>query len=135
MEIALSIGYGRQSKGPGRSVTDVWSGMSRKTLAAKNLEVLGMGWTQEQSINFECAREVINDLMSIYTTKIYAEKKKTIPDLALVNSLLAERSRLRQERSALNADDDAAVAAVRAKYSPIVRSWREERRDEWNTLV
>ena len=93
-----------------------------------------MSWTQEQSINFECAREVINDLMAIYTAKIYAEKKKTIPDLALVNSLLAERSRLRQERSALNADDDAAVAAVRAKYSPIVRSWREERRDEWNKL-
>ena len=30
-----------------------------------------MGWTQEQSINFECAREVINDLMAIYTAKIY----------------------------------------------------------------
>ncbi len=85
-----------------------------------------MTWTQEQSINFECAREVINDLMAIYTTKIYEEKKKTIPDLALVNSLLAERSRLRQERSALDADDDAAVAAIRSKYSPIVRSWRDE---------
>ena len=135
MEIALSISYGRQSKGPGRSVTDVWSGMSRKTLAAKNLEVLGMGWTQEQSINFECAREVINDLMAIYTTKIYAEKGRAIPDSELINSLLAERSRLHQERSALDADDDVAVAAVRTKYNPIVRSLREEHREEWSKLV
>ena len=70
----MSISYVRQSKGPVKAVTDVWSAMSRKTIAAKNLEVLGMGWTQEQSINFECAREVINDLMAIYTTKIHAEK-------------------------------------------------------------
>lgn len=35
-----------------------------------------MTWTQEQSINFECAREVINDLMAIYTAKIYEERKK-----------------------------------------------------------
>lgn len=94
-----------------------------------------MGWTQEQSINFECAREVINDLMAIYTTKIHAEKGKAIPDSELINSLLAERSRLHQERSALDADDDVAVAAVRAKYSPIVRSWREEHREEWSKLV
>jgi len=94
-----------------------------------------MSWTQEQSINFECAREVINDLMSIYTTKIYAEKEKAIPDSALINSLLVERSRLRQERSALDADDDVAVAAVRAKYNPIVRSLREEHREEWSKLV
>ena len=94
-----------------------------------------MTWTQEQSINFECAREVINDLMAIYTTKIHRERSKTVPDLALINTLLAERSRLHQEKSALGADDDAAVAAVRAKYSPIVRSWREKHREEWNRLL
>ena len=57
-----------------------------------------MSWTQEQSINFECAREVINDLMAIYTTKIHRERNKTVPDLALINTLLAERSRLHQEK-------------------------------------
>ena len=41
-------------------------------------------WTQEQSINFECAREVITDLISIYTAKIYIEKKKPEPDLKLI---------------------------------------------------
>ena len=94
-----------------------------------------MSWTQEQSINFECARDVINDLMAIYTTKIHRERNKTVPDLALINTLLAERSRLHQEKSALDANDDAAVADVRAKYSPIVRSLREEHREEWSKLV
>ena len=94
-----------------------------------------MSWTQEQSINFECARDVINDLMAIYTTKIHRERNKTVPDLALINTLLAERSRLHQEKSALHANDDAAVADVRAKYSPIVRSLREEHREEWSKLV
>ena len=42
---------------------------------------------------------------------------------------------MHQERSALDADDDVAVAAVRAKYNPIVRSLREEHREEWSKLV
>ncbi len=94
-------------------------------------------WTQEQSINFECARDVITDLISIYTAKIYIEKKKPEPepDLKLIESYSTEQTRLRRERTALNALDDNAVALVRSKYSPVVRSMREEHREEWSKLV
>ena len=40
-------------------------------------------WTQEQSINFECAREVITDLISIYTAKIYLITIEIQPALAI----------------------------------------------------
>ena len=92
-------------------------------------------WTQEQSINFECAREVITDLISIYTAKIYIEKKKPEPDLKLIESYSTEQTRLRRERTALNLLDDSAVALVRSKYSPVVRSMRAEHREEWSKLV
>lgn len=36
-------------------------------------------WTQEQSINFECAREAINHVIAIYSAEIYNEEKKALP--------------------------------------------------------
>ena len=78
---------------------------------------------------------VITDLISIYTAKIYIEKKKPEPDLKLIESYSTEQTRLRRERTALNLLDDSAVALVRSKYSPVVRSMREEHREEWSKLV
>ena len=67
--------------------------------------------------------------------EIYIEKKKPEPDLKLIESYSTEQTRLRRERTALNLLDDSAVALVRSKYSPVVRSMREEHREEWSKLV
>lgn len=85
-----------------------------------------MTWTQEQSINFECAREVINDLMAICSNEIYVEEHKVEPNNDKIDRLEAELIRLKREKSALSVNDDAAVAEVRSKYSPLVRAWRDE---------
>ena len=36
-------------------------------------------WTQEQSINFECARDANTHLMAIYSAESYNEEKKVLP--------------------------------------------------------
>lgn len=83
-----------------------------------------MKWTQDEAIAFECAREVITDMMAIQTGQIAEESSKAAPDADRLASLRAERSRLAQERAALHVNDLAAVAGVRAKYGAIVRAWR-----------
>ena len=79
-------------------------------------------WTQEQSINFECAREAINYLMAIYTSELYSEKEKALPDEQRIETLRTRRSQLAKERSSIDADDDQMVAEVRVKYSAIIRA-------------
>lgn len=81
-------------------------------------------WTQEQAIAFECAREVITDLMAIQTGQIAAEASKNEPDATCIENLRAERSRLAQERSNLHVGDHANVARINDEYGAAVRAWR-----------
>lgn len=83
-------------------------------------------WTQDEAIAFECAREVITDMMAIQTGQMAEEGSKAAPDGDRLANLRAERSRLAQERAALHVDDLAAVARIRTEYGAIVRAWREE---------
>lgn len=84
-------------------------------------------WTQDEAIAFECAREVITDMMAIQTAQIVEEGSKATPDADRLASLRAERSRLAQERAALHVDDLAAVARIRTEYGAIIRARRDER--------
>ena len=81
-------------------------------------------WTQEEAVAFECAREVITDLMAIHTGQIAEESGKLAPDAARLAVLRAERSRLAQERAGLHVGDHSDVARVRAEYGAMVRAWR-----------
>jgi len=85
-------------------------------------------WTQDEAIAFECAREVITDMMAIQTGQIAEEANKSAPDASRLASLRAERSRLAQERAALHVDHLADVARIRTEYGAIVRAWREDHR-------
>lgn len=84
------------------------------------------GWTQDESIAFECAREAITDLRSIIMGEIYEENSKEHPDTGRLAELNAERSRLFRERAELHVHDHAAVARVRAEYGARVRAWRAD---------
>lgn len=85
-------------------------------------------WTQDEAIAFECAREVITDMMAIQTGQMAEEGRKAAPDIDSLASLRAERSRLFQEREALHIDNPAGIARIRAEYGAFVRAWRGERR-------
>jgi len=85
-------------------------------------------WTQDQAIAFECAREVITDMMAIQTALIAIETEKVDPDLEYLINLRIMRSKLSIERSALHVNDDAMINYIRGQYGAIVRSWREEKR-------
>lgn len=82
---------------------------------------LQANWTQEQAIAFEVACEGITMMIGILQGEIYDAGQ----DHAKVASLRAEVSRLWGERRDLHVTDDAAVAAARAKYGPMIREWRE----------
>ncbi len=79
-------------------------------------------WTQEEAVAFECAREVITDMMAIHTGQIADERAKPQPDPARLAQLRAERSRLAQERAGLHVGDRAEVARIRAEYGAFVRA-------------
>lgn len=83
-------------------------------------------WTQDQAIAFECAREVITDMMAICTGRITEEAAKEVPDADHLVGLRAYRSKLAQERGAFHVTDDAVVARIRTEYGAVVRAWRAE---------
>jgi hypothetical protein len=82
------------------------------------------GWTQDEAIAFECAREVITHLMAIYSSQIADEASKTMPNTDRLASLRAERSRLAQERLTLHVHDHADVARIRTDYGTIILAHR-----------
>ena len=84
-------------------------------------------WTQDDAIAFECACEVITDMMAIQSCQIAEEAKKTAPDADREASLRAERSRLYKERLALHVDDHGEVARIRTEYGAIIRAMRERK--------
>lgn len=81
-------------------------------------------WTQEEAVAFECAREVITDMMAIQTGQIADESAAAQPDAARLAQLRAERSRLALERAGLHVGDRAEVARIRAEYGAFIRTWR-----------
>lgn len=85
-----------------------------------------MEWTQDEAIAFECAREVITDMMAIFTSRISDEFSKTTLDADRLAQLRAERSKLFRERAALHVADQSDIARIRSDYGAIVRAWRKE---------
>lgn len=100
-----------------------------------------MQWTQDESIAYECACEVIGDLRAILTGEIAEEMAKQSPDGERVAMLSEERSRLFVERDSLEVKDAAAVARVRSEYGARVSAWRaenitpERRRAAWEQAL
>jgi hypothetical protein len=84
-------------------------------------------WTQEESVNFESARETITALMAIHTRQAYEESKKQRPDPGRLAALEIELSRLAEERSSLRVADHANVTRIRTEYGATVRSWRKKK--------
>jgi len=80
-------------------------------------------WTQDEAIEFECAREVITHLRAILTHEITAESSKAYPDAQKLAQLHEESNRLFQERVHLRVKSHAEIARVQAEYGPRIRAW------------
>lgn len=81
-------------------------------------------WTQEQSINFECACECIADLIAIRQSEIYAEESKATPNERLLTDLRSEVGALWRERERLSVHDAAEIARIRTEYGARVWAYR-----------
>jgi len=85
-------------------------------------------YTQDEAIEFECAREVITDLISIYNEQIREESSKAKPDDELLSKLRLYRYRLVLERSTFHVKDHEIIARINVEYGAQIKAWREERR-------
>lgn len=94
-----------------------------------------MEWTQDEAIAFECAREVITDMMAICTSQISDESSKATLDTNRLAQLRIERSKLFRERATLHVADQSDIARIRANYGAIVRAWREGHQAVVATLI
>lgn len=83
-------------------------------------------WTQDEAVAFECAREAITELMSIYTTRITHELARTFVDSELLKSLREERTRLAGERLALRIDKHADIERIRRDYGAAIRAYHQD---------
>lgn len=82
-------------------------------------------WTQDDAVAFECAREVITDLMAIKSREIAVEEARSAPDADRLASLESVLAKLASERNALRGIDRATVAKIRADYGAQVRAYRK----------
>lgn len=82
-------------------------------------------WTQEEAIAYECAREVINDMVGICSYLIAQEEKKVKQNLERIRQLDAKITELFKERSEIDLHDKTTVAKIRAEYGLKVRSYRD----------
>lgn len=72
------------------------------------------GWTQEESIAYECARDAIGAEIALISAKIHDELEQGRLDGMAMQKLKAERSRLFQERAKLRIKDHEKIARIRA---------------------
>lgn len=94
----------------------------------QNTVSTGPKWTQDEAINYECARECITDLMGIFSMAIDDEESSSSPDQAKIEDMLATRTLLARERMALRLEDHDRVAEIRSVYGARIRAYREASR-------
>ncbi len=89
-----------------------------------------MGWTQDEAIAFECARECISDMIAMRTELMYEEKAKPSPNVEYIATLERESTTLWRERAALSVSSHADIARIRTVYGAQIRADHQRRRQE-----
>jgi hypothetical protein len=80
-------------------------------------------WTQEEARAYECACEVISDMIAIRTAEITVEERQDKPDQGKLAKLEAQITELYAERDALDPDDTKSIARIRSLYGEEVRAY------------
>lgn len=82
-------------------------------------------WTRDEAIAFECAREAMNDMVGICSTKIAEEKCNPAPDLRRIEVLHHTRLNFMKERDGVRWYDRDVIAKIRKEYGAKIRAYRE----------
>lgn len=84
------------------------------------------GWTAEQGVAFECAREYISELIAIQSHLLARVRTKPAPDGDAIKRLQEEQRRLSEERSNLKVQDDTAIDRIRKEYGARLKAWHQQ---------
>ena len=76
-------------------------------------------WTQDETINFQCARETIARVIAIIAFHIAKEVAKAGPDLRYLAELDRMQSDLETERESLSISDYADIARIFEVYGKL----------------
>jgi hypothetical protein len=80
-------------------------------------------WTQEEAVSYECAREVITDMIAIRTAEIAAEGRQTAPNQARLTALEKQITALWRERDRLDPTDAKSIERIETVYGGEVRAY------------
>ena len=84
------------------------------------------GWTYEQCVAYEAAKEALTSVAAALYARLYREEAKPIPDHARIATLNNEIRRLREVEKELRLHDATAVAQVRREFGQRLRDLRSE---------
>lgn len=79
------------------------------------------GWTQDEAIAYEVARETFNDLVGYCMARIYEEEAKAESDQSVIDHWNSEADRYVRERRELDPSDNEAVQKVITEYGALAR--------------
>ena len=79
------------------------------------------GLSVPDGVRYEVAEDIFADLIGWCATQIAQEKSRLQPDAARLQGWADEAAGYVAQRKALNPQDAAGVAAVVARYAPVVR--------------
>lgn len=91
---------------------------------------IATGWTAEQGVAFECAREYIAELMAIQSKLLTRERAKPAPDADTICRLQQEQARLAEERSTLKVQDSIAIDRIRKEYGARLKAWHQQQAEQ-----
>ena len=82
-------------------------------------------WTQEEAIAYECARETMNDMVAICSSRIAKEKKKANPNLQKIQSLYSQRLKFLKERDLISLHDQETIQKIFKNYGSKIKDYRQ----------
>jgi hypothetical protein len=88
----------------------------------KNSEPL---WTQDESIDFECAKEAVGNMIAICSSLIADEKRREVQDLSRIKELNQKRSIFEDERKNLHWYEKEKIAKFRKEYGQKIKNYYE----------
>lgn len=80
-------------------------------------------WTKQESIQFECAQEIIGHMIGVCFDRIRLEKLKSTPDLTLLAKLKEEERKLHEERMELTWKDHAKIEKIFTDYGSKIKAY------------
>jgi hypothetical protein len=85
-------------------------------------------WTQDESVAFECARETITDLMSVFSRQINELQDAASTDKKTLSVLTEQLLKLAAERRNLHVSDHGEISRICHEYGSLVRQHRARQR-------